>query len=338
MLQHTGPESATGAFFHRDQQVVTLGQLRDQRSVEWLGEAGIGHCDRQSLRLEKVGSIEAFAEPGAERQECDVIALPDNAPLADLERFTPLGQRHAGSLAARVPERDRPGVVCGGGGHHVDQFGLVGRCHHREAREVGQVGDVECARMGRSVGAHKAGAINGKTDRQTLQGDIMDDLVIGALQKGRIDRAERFHSRRCQSGGKGHAMLFGNTHIEHPLGMSLCKHIETGSRCHRRGDGDDSAVPAGFFGQRVGKYLGVARGTRFGFGKSTGFGIEASHSMILVGTVLRRGIACTLARDRVNEDRAIGDALEGAQNRQKLGKVVSVDRADIGKAHVFEKT
>jgi hypothetical protein len=49
----------------------------------------------------------------------------------------------------------------------------------------------------------------------------MDDLVIGALQEGRIDGAKRLHSGRRQSGGKGDRVLLGDTYIEHPSGMQL---------------------------------------------------------------------------------------------------------------------
>ena len=41
--------------------------------------------------------------------------------------------------------------------------------------------------MGRAVGADQAGAINGKQYRQLLVDDVVHNLIVGALQKSRID-------------------------------------------------------------------------------------------------------------------------------------------------------
>ena len=46
----------------------------------------------------------------------------------------------------------------------------------------------------------------------------MNNLVIGALQKGRIYRGKGLEPFRRQPGGKGYAMLFGNADIEAPAG------------------------------------------------------------------------------------------------------------------------
>ena len=43
--------------------------------------------------------------------------------------------------------------------------------------------------MGRAVGADQAGAVERKPHRQPLDRHVVHDLVIGALQEGRIDRA-----------------------------------------------------------------------------------------------------------------------------------------------------
>jgi hypothetical protein len=68
--------------------------------------------------------------------------------------------------------------------------------------------------MGGTVSADEAGAVDRKAHRQVLDRDVMHDLVIGALQEGRIDRAERLVAFRGEPGGKGHRMLLGNADIE----------------------------------------------------------------------------------------------------------------------------
>jgi hypothetical protein len=76
----------------------------------------------------------------------------------------------------------------------VDQFGLVGRGHDHEARQRAQVAEVERAGMGRPVGADQPGAVDREAHRQFLDGDVVHDLVVGALQEGRVDRDERLHA------------------------------------------------------------------------------------------------------------------------------------------------
>ena len=44
--------------------------------------------------------------------------------------------------------------------------------------------------MRRTVRTDEPGAVDRKTDGQALDGDVVDDLVIATLEKGRIDRAE----------------------------------------------------------------------------------------------------------------------------------------------------
>ena len=53
-----------------------------------------------------------------------------------------------------------------------------------------------------------------EADRQILDRDVVDDLIVGALQEGRIDRAERPHALRGEAGGEGHRMLLGDADVE----------------------------------------------------------------------------------------------------------------------------
>ena len=75
-----------------------------------------------------------------------------------------------------------------------DELGLVGGGHDDEAGQAAEIGDVERAGVGRAVGADEAGAVDGEAHRQLLDGDVVDDLVVGALQEGRVDRGERLHA------------------------------------------------------------------------------------------------------------------------------------------------
>ena len=183
----------------------------------------------------------------------------DHAALADLELLGRFGQRHAGARAARIAEGDRAAVVLGGGIGHVDQLGLVGRGHDHEVGQRAEIGHVEAAGVGRPVGADQPGAVDGEAHRQVLDRDVVHHLVEGALEEGRIDRAERAHALRGEPGGEGHRMLFGNADIERALGVRRGELVDPGAARHRGGDRADPLVGLGQLGQRLAEHVLVGR-------------------------------------------------------------------------------
>ena len=54
-----------------------------------------------------------------------------------------------------------------------------------------------------------------------LQCNIVDQLVIGALQKGRIDCHDRLEPFGRQTGGEGDGVLLGDGNVEVALGIAL---------------------------------------------------------------------------------------------------------------------
>ena len=96
--------------------------------------------------------------------------------------------------------------------------------------------------MGGAVGADEAGAVDGEAHRQALDRHVMDDLVVAALQEGRIDRAERLVAFGGKAGGEGHRMLLGDADVEGAVGEGLVEDVDAGARRHRRGDADDLVV------------------------------------------------------------------------------------------------
>ena len=147
-------------------------------------------------------SSSAAFSASARRVPSDRIAIREPsrriAALADRQRLPALRQLDADAVAARIAQRDRAAVVRGGGRDHVHEFGLVGGRHHRHVRQAGEVGDVEGAGMRRAVGADQPGAVDREADRQVLDRDVVHDLVVGALQEGRVDGAERLACLRSR--------------------------------------------------------------------------------------------------------------------------------------------
>ena len=128
------------------------------------------------------------------------------------------------------------------GRDHVHQFGLVGRRHDDEVRQAAEIGVVERTGMGGAVGADQTGAVDRETNRQALDRDVMDHLVVAALQEGRVDRAERLVAFGREAGREGHRMLLGDADVEGAVGEGLVEDVDAGARRHRRGDGDDLVV------------------------------------------------------------------------------------------------
>ena len=114
-----------------------------------------------------------------------------------------------------------------------------------------------------AVGADQPGAVDGEAHRQALDRDVVHDLVVGALQEGRIDRAERLQALGGQAGGEGHGVLLGDADVE---ACARERRLPNRSRPVPVGMAAVMATIAlvllGFGDQAVGEDLGVARRVR----------------------------------------------------------------------------
>ena len=208
-------------------------------------------------------------------------AFADDPALADFKGNANLRQVHAHTFAARIAESAGPVIDGGGRCHHVNQFRFIGRRHDDHAGQAGEIGDVVAARMGGAVLADQSRPVDGKAHRKFLQGHVMDDLVIGPLQEGGIDRAERLEAFRGKPRRKGYRMLFGDPHIEHAFGEMLGELVQAGARRHRRRDGNNLLVLFRFGDQRLGKDTGVGRRIACGLLEFQGFRIKARDGMVV---------------------------------------------------------
>ena len=108
----------------------------------------------------------------------------------------------------------------------MDELGFVGRRHHRHVGQAGEIGDVEGAGVGRAVGADQPGAVDGEAHRQVLHRDVVHDLVVGALEEGRVDRAERLEALGGEAGGEGDGVLLGDADVEDAVGIGVAEAVE----------------------------------------------------------------------------------------------------------------
>ena len=266
-----------------------------------------------------------------------LLPLRHDAALADFERHADGRHIDADAVAARIAQRRRTIVDRDLRRDHVDEFGFVRRRHHHEVRQAAQIGDVERTGMGRAVGADEAGAIEREAHRQALDRDVVHDLVIGALQEGRIDRAERLVAFRREPGREGHRMLLGNADIEGALGKRLLENVDAGARRHRRGDRDDRFVLGGFLGQALAEHLGVGRRVRLGLGLRAGGDVELHDAMIFVARRFGGRVALALLRHDMNEHRPVLGVAHILQHRDQVFEIVAVDRTDVIEAEFVEQ-
>ena len=260
-LPHRRAEAAhEDALLDRDEQLVLAGELREQLLVERLGEARVGDRDRQPALGQQVGRLERQRDPGAVADDGDLLALAQHLAAAVLHRRDPLRgqQRHAERLAAGVAQGHRA-VVLERGAEHPLEHGLVARGHEREVRQRPQVGDVEGAVVRRAVVADEARAVEREDDVELLQADVVDDLVVRALQERRVDRADRLEALEGQAAGEEHRLLLGDPDVEVVLGLGLLEQVEPRAGVHRRRDADDAAVAADLLDHRLAEDLRVLR-------------------------------------------------------------------------------
>ena len=122
-----------------------------------------------------------------------------------------------------------------------------------KAVEAGE-NEVEQPVVGGAVVRRKAGAVHAERDGQVLQGDVVDDLIVGALQEGRINGAEWLEAFARQTGRERHRMLLGDADVEGALGEGLLEQVDAGARWHRRSDADDLLVFLRFLDQALAEH------------------------------------------------------------------------------------
>src|SRR5688572_6891951 len=92
------------------------------------------------------------------------------------------------------------------------------------------------------VVACKARAVNGECHWKALQADIMNDLVVGALEKRRIDADDRAHPLGGQARGEGDRVLLGYPDVEEAIWKDRLEFGERRTRRHRRRNSDDPRI------------------------------------------------------------------------------------------------
>jgi hypothetical protein len=109
-----------------------------------------------------------------------------------------------------------------------------------------------------TVGTDQAAAVEREDDRQILQRHIMHQLIVAALQEGRVDRQDRPQPLAGESGGEGHGVLLGDADVVIAFRVAFAEAQQAGAFTHRRGDADQFRVGRRHVAQPVAEDLRIA--------------------------------------------------------------------------------
>jgi hypothetical protein len=218
--------------------------------------------------------------------------------------------------------------------------------------------------VGGPVVADQPRAVHGEDHVQLLQADVVDQLVEGALQEGRVDRADGLGALQGEPGGEEDRVLLGDADVVVLLGERLAELVEAGAPRHRGGDSDHPRILLCLRDQGVGEDGGVLRrrgrrrllelldllrrvrladgdGLRLLLGRRAAVddrarlgGVPLLHP--LQAALLGRLEALALDGVDVDDHRPVG--LQRLRKRTAQGgHVVAVDHAHVGEVELLEE-
>ncbi len=158
--------------------------------------------------------------------------------------------------------------------------------------------------MRRAICAYQTGAVYHKCDGKGIPADVDHHLVVGPLEKGRIDRYIGFHAARSHASRHRDGVFFCDADVEEAVGMrlgKLFKPVPVGIAAviaHMRMS--ISAISASWLAA-MGPHGGMCS-PRF----TAGVDEERCHAVILVRMVLGRLVAVPLLRHHVHQHRSVG--------------------------------
>ncbi len=186
----------------------------------------------------------------------------------------------------------------------------------------------------RTIIAGESRAVHAEDDRELLQADVVDDRVEGALEKRRVDGADRLVSLGGEASREDDRMLFGNTDVEVAFRMMRPEKIEGGAIGHGRGNGDDLLIVVGELHKGVGENFGVSD-LACGLGVP-GFRIVGSEAMELLLLIEGGLVALPLLGENVQQDGPVL-GLEEVEGLDEQGEIMAVDRAIVFEPEFLEK-
>ena len=338
-FQHGRAEAAhQRRLFDRDDEAAFADRAENRFGIERLDEAGVDHADVEAFVAQLIAPLRGTPAAACRRQTIVPSSPHESTSLLPNSTGVAVAGDRGGTSPSDSESRTGRRAAARSRASAAGRASSAGR-HDDHVREHAQVAEVERAVMRRAVGPGEAGAIEHERDRQILQRDFLEDLVVRRAAgtccryrrsaAGRPWPGRRRRPRRAPSQMPVSKKRSGNA-------SRTC--FELVALAHRGGDHRDA---------RVGGHLLVRS-------PATATCVNARDELFficddLVGRALelRRRVeehrvlggrleAVALFGDDVQQDRALG-RFDHPQVLAQQADVVAVDRAEVAEAEVLEQ-
>ena len=183
-----------------------------------------------------------------------------------------------------------------------------------------------------SVRADHARAVDREDNMQVGERRVVDELVVGALQKARIDRHDRREPLLGHARGHRHGMSLGDADVKKAHGILLGKIVQARTVAHCGGDSADRFVIFCELTEFVAEHRGKIS---LMLARHAHPRVEFADTVIALRLALGGRVALALFRVHMHEHRTV-QVLRPFERVGELPHVVSVHGAEVGKAHVLE--
>ena len=239
-------------------------------------------------------------------------------------------------FSTRITDGKRT-VVGRGGMHEIPQLGFVARTCYYHAWNRAHICQIEQAVVRHSILTNQPRAVDTEGYGESLNGYIVDYLIITSLQERGIYGDKRFQTLLCEPSGKCHGMPFRDTHIEHSMWHLFLQHRNRCTRRHGGCDAHNSAVGTSYLQQRVAKYILEFRRS---FGLILGSPpacdrVETARSVPYSRIFLGRSIAFALYGLHMQQFGAF-HVLDVVEHPDKGIYIMAVNRSEIAYIKTFE--
>ena len=182
------------------------------------------------------------------------------------------------------------------------------------------------------VRSDHACAVDREHDMQVGERNVVDELVVSALQKRRIHRKDRDQSLLCHACCHCRRVTFRNTDVEKTFGILRGKAAKSRPVRHRRRDGAHAPVlrrkRTERFAENRGKVL-------FFLPHDAAVQIKRLDAVIELRLAFGRTVALSLDGIDMHKHRAV-QLFRPPQRVFQLLHIMTVHRSQIGKAHVLK--
>ena len=138
---------------------------------------------------------------------------------------------------------------------HELEFAPVPGCRNSDLREGAQICNVKIALGCSPIPPRDAGAVHREDDRQPLEADFLEDLIVGPLEERGVDRHHWLYPAGREPRRERHGMLLRDADIEEPVGETIGEPVEPGPLCHRGHHGHDAGITLRQLNHRVSEDL-----------------------------------------------------------------------------------